>query len=183
MKCPRCGMLMSRDKIHNFCTHCGYLDDGKQIHGYTEEQASDLEIYLGKDFDKIFRNTNWLSNLILGPFYLCFRGFILPTLFFIPIELFIWDFIGNSFSTFSIILKPLAFLITRSFFMATNNMMCIYFYQRRIDRLKKKYPATYLDILRNSRKQIHPLLSIGVIILAIIICVFLLLYFFHKAMH
>lgn len=68
MICPKCGKKMTKDHIHTFCTHCGYLDDGKQIHGYTEEQASDLEIYLGKDFDKIWRNENWFTSLILGPF-------------------------------------------------------------------------------------------------------------------
>ena len=53
MKCPKCGMNMSKDSQHIFCTHCGYLDDGKQIHGYEEKKASDLEIYLGKNFDKM----------------------------------------------------------------------------------------------------------------------------------
>ena len=32
MKCPRCGNNMSKDSEHTFCTHCGYLDNGEQIH-------------------------------------------------------------------------------------------------------------------------------------------------------
>ena len=43
MKCPSCGKDMLKSNSHVFCPHCGYLDDGKQIHGYEEHQASDLE--------------------------------------------------------------------------------------------------------------------------------------------
>ena len=44
MKCPRCGKNMLKANYHVFCSHCGYLDNGKQIYGYEEKQASDLEI-------------------------------------------------------------------------------------------------------------------------------------------
>ena len=53
MKCPNCGKDMLKSNNHVFCSHCGYLDDGKQIHGYQDTQASDLEIYLGNDYDDI----------------------------------------------------------------------------------------------------------------------------------
>ena len=171
MKCPRCGKDMSKSNSHVFCTHCGYLDNGNQIHGYTEYQASDLEIYLGDEYHKIYRNENFLTSLILGPLYLCYRGFLLLGLLFIPIELFIWDIIGHSFSTFSMVLTPLAILLTRCFFMAVNNMICIYFYQKKIDRIKKKYPDNYLTILRNQRKQVPLPIVVLCFILAVSICI------------
>ena len=77
MRCPRCGKDMSTSKSHVFCTHCGYLDNGEQIHGYEEYQASDLEIYLGNDYDSIVRNNNAKSCFFLGPLYFLVRGFLL----------------------------------------------------------------------------------------------------------
>ena len=68
MKCPRCGKNMLKANHHVFCSHCGYLDNGKQIHGYEEKQASDLEIYLGNDYDTIVRNNNPKSCFCLGLF-------------------------------------------------------------------------------------------------------------------
>lgn len=82
MKCPRCGKDMFKSSSHVFCSHCGYLDDGKQIRGYTEEQASDLEIYLGNDYDSIVRNNNAKSCFFLGPLYFLVRGFLFFRNFF-----------------------------------------------------------------------------------------------------
>lgn len=183
MKCPACGKNMSKTNNHVFCSHCGYLDDGKQIHSYKDIKASDLEIYLGDEYNKIYRNENFIASLILGPLYLVYRGFLLIGLLFVPVEIFIWKIIGNSFSTFSSVLYPLAFIITRLFFMATNNMMCIYFYQKKIDKIKKENPNNYLEILRNKRKQVPVGITILVILLAIIICGILLYYFINKAMY
>lgn len=172
MKCPRCNKLMTKDKEHTFCTHCGYLDNGEQIHGYIEEQASDLEIYLGKDFDKIWRNTNWLSNLILGPLYLCYRGFVLLGLILMPLEWLFWALMYDSFSHFRYVLLMIAILISRTFFMATNNMICIYFYKRQIVKIKKKYPNTYLEHLRKNNGHINHYMSLFLGILLLILFVF-----------
>ena len=177
MKCPGCGKDMLKSNSHVFCPHCGYLDDGKQIHGYEEHQASDLEIYLGSDFNKIWRNENWFSSVIFGPIYLCYRGFFLLGLLLVPIELWFWDFFGYSFATFSPILRPLAFVITRMFFGGVNNLICIYLYQKRIDRIKKKHPDNYLEILRNQRKTIPDSLAIGIILIFLIICVVVFILF------
>lgn len=176
MRCPRCGKEMSTSNNHVFCTHCGYLDQGEQIHGYEEHQASDLEIYLGSDYNKIYRNENCFTSLIFGPLYLCYRGVWLGIIF-VPIELFLWNIIGNSFSTFSLILKPAAFLFTRTFFMACNNMICLYFYQKKINRIKKKHPDNYILILRNKRKEVPNLLAGFVILTTSIICFLIILYF------
>lgn len=171
MKCPKCGKVMSKDLAHTFCTHCGYLDAGEQIHGYTEEKNSDLEIYLGKDFDKIWRNTNWLSSLILGPLYLCYRGFVLLGLILMPLEWMFWSVFAHSFSTFYYILLFLAIAITRVFFMTTNNMICIYFYNRRIKKIKKKYPDTYLEELRKNNGHVNSYMSLFLAVLLFVLFV------------
>lgn len=169
MKCPNCGKLMSKDREHIFCTHCGYLDDGKQIHGYQESLSSDLEIYLGKDFDKIWRNTTWLSNLILGPLYLCYRGFVLLGLLLMPLEWVFWNVVANSFSKFYYPLLFLAIVTSRMFFMTVNNMICIYFYQKRINKIKKKYPDTYLEQLRKNNHHVNNYMSLFLAFLIILL--------------
>ena len=178
MKCPRCGNIMTKDREHTFCTHCGYLDNGKQIHGYEEKQASDLEIYLGKDFDKIWRNTNWLSNLILGPLYLCYRGFVLLGLFLMPFEWLFWALMYGSFYHFRYILLVIGILISRTFFMAVNNMICIYFYNRQIQKIKKKYPNTYLDELRKRNGHFNKYMSLflAVLLFALFVISFIFIY-------
>lgn len=165
MKCPKCGKEMLKDHVHAFCTHCGYLDDGKQIHGYEEHQASDLEIYLGKDFEKIWRNTNWFTSLILGPLYLCYRGFVLLGLILMPLEWAFWDIIANSFSRFYYVLLFFSFIVSRTFFMTVNNMICIYFYKRRIIKIKKKYPSTYLTELRKNNGHVNNYMSLFLAVL------------------
>lgn len=178
MKCPRCGKKMSKDSSHTFCTHCGYLDDGKQIHGYGDEKASDLEIYLGKDFDKIWRNENWFTSLVLGPLYLCYRGFIFLGLFFMPLEWLFWALMYSSFSHFRYVLLVIAIILSRAFFMGINNMICIYFYNRQIQKIKKKYPDTYLEELRKNNGHINHYMSffIAVLLFALFVMSFILIY-------
>ena len=90
MKCPRCGKNMLKANHHVFCSHCGYLDNGKQIHGYEEKQASDLEIYLGNDYDTIVRNNNPKSCFLFGPLYLWIRGFLILCFLLQVLEIYIW---------------------------------------------------------------------------------------------
>ena len=180
MKCPRCGKEMSKDHVHTFCTHCGYLDDGKQIHGYQDTQASDLEIYLGKDFDKIWRNENWFTNFILGPFYLCYRGFVLLGLFFVLLECLFWVMMYGSFYHFRYLLLVVSIILSRTFFMACNNMICIYFYKRQIAKIKKKYPSTYLEHLRKNNGHINHYMSLflGILLLILFVFTYILIMFY-----
>lgn len=171
MNCPKCGKLLMKDSQHTFCPHCGYLDDGKQIHGYEEHQASDLEIYLGKDFDKFWRNENWFTSFILGPLYLCYRGFVLLGLVLMPIEWLFWDVMFHSFYNFRFYLLGIAILISRLFFSAVNNMICIYFYKRQIQKIKKKYPNTYLEELRKRNGHFNNYMSLFLAVLLFILFV------------
>ncbi len=171
MRCPRCGNVMTKDRFHTFCTRCGYLDEGEQIHGYEEKQASDLEIYLGKDFDKIWRNENWFTSLLLGPLYLCYRGFVLLGLLLMPLEWVFWALMYGSFYHFRYVLLVIAILISRTFFMAVNNMICIYFYNRQIQKIKKRHPDTYLEELRKRNGHFNKYMSLFLAVLLFVLFV------------
>lgn len=148
MKCPKCGMPLMKDKVHNFCPYCGYLDDGKQIKMIVDPKETDLELLLGNDFHKITTNSTWLSCLLLGPLYFCLRGFLFLGVFLMPIEWLFWVFIISLGDvSVSIFLFFFAFCFTRLIFMTFSNMICIFFYERKIKKIKKQFPDCYREKL------------------------------------
>lgn len=173
MKCPACGKNMSKTKNHVFCSHCGYLDDGKQIHGYEEKQASDLEIYLGSSYDTILRNSNFRSCFLLGPLYFFIRGFIILGFLLQIIEIYIWYFIVYFSESSYLIL--LGFLFTRTIAMIAYNPLCLFLYQLKIKYIKKKYPTSYLTHLR---KNFHNSISGLGIFLLLFLIVFIVICFY-----
>ena len=179
MRCPRCGKDMSTSKSHVFCTHCGYLDNGLQIHSYEEHQASDLEIYLGNDYDSIVRNNNAKSCFLLGPLYFLVRGFLFLGTFLQALEIYIWYLIVQFGE--NIILIFLGILITRTIAMISYNPLCVFLYRIKIKALKKKYPASYLKYLR---KNTHNSISgLGILlILLLFITLIVCFYFLYLAM-
>lgn len=175
MKCPRCGKDMFKSSSHVFCSHCGYLDDGKQIRGYTEEQASDLEIYLGNDYDSIVRNNNAKSCFFLGPLYFLVRGFLFLGTFLQVLEIYIWYLIVQFGE--NIFLVFLGILITRTIAMISYNPLCVFLYHIKIKALKKKYPTSYLEYLRkNTHNSISGLgiLLILLFFITLIVCFYIL---------
>lgn len=151
MKCPRCGKTMSKSNSHVFCTHCGYLDNGKQIHGYEEHQASDLEIYLGNDYDSIVRNNNAKSCFFLGPLYFLVRGFLFLGIILQALEIYIWVLIAQFGGNALVVLLGIVF--TRTIAMVAYNPLCLFLYQLKIKYLKKKYPSSYLTHLRKENRN------------------------------
>ena len=177
MKCPKCGKDMSTSKSHVFCTHCGYLDNGEQIHGYEEHQVSDLEIYLGNAYDTIVRGNNTKTCFLLGPLYLWIRGFIIIGFLLQILEIYIWYLIVQFGE--NTILVFLGILITRAIAMISYNPLCVFLYRIKIKVIKKKYPTSYLEYLR---KNTHNSISgLGIflfifLIVGILVC-FWALYF------
>ena len=175
MKCPRCGNNMSKDSEHTFCTHCGYLDNGEQIHGYEEHQVSDLEIYLGNTYDTIVRGNNTKTCFLLGPLYLWIRGFIIIGFLLQILEIYIWYLIVQFGE--NIILIFLGILITRTIAMISYNPLCVCLYRIKIKVIKKKYPTSYLEYLRkNTHNSISGLgiLLILLFIITLIVCFYIL---------
>lgn len=177
MKCPKCGKDMLKSKSHIFCSHCGYLDNGQQIHGYEEKQVSDLEIYLGSDYDTIVRNNNSKSCFLLGPLYFWIRGFIIVGFLLQVLEIYIWYLIVH-FGGSTYLLLPV-FLFTRTIAMIAYNPLCLFLYELKIKYLKKRYPASYLTHLRE--KMHNSISGLGIflflfLIIGIFICFYILYY-------
>ena len=172
MKCPSCGKDMLKSNSHVFCPHCGYLDDGKQIHGYEEHQASDLEIYLGNAYDTIVRGNNTKTCFWLGPLYLWIRGFIIIGFLLQVLEIYIWYLIVNFGKT--IYLLIFGFLFTRTIAVIAYNPFCIFLYRLKIKVIKKMYPSSYLEELR---KHMHNSISGPGIFLFIFLIVGILICF------
>lgn len=182
MKCPNCGKKILKDAAHQFCIHCGYLDDGKQIHTRDEKRRlSDLEIYLGDDFDKIYRNDTSLACFLLGPFYFCYRHYLLLGVLSFLGEILFWRFWLWCFPRYSFLSFIFAFFMSRVFFMTVSNMIYLRLCERKIKRIKKKYGDNYLDELRKfngkSGSILSVILGIGVFFLSIF---FALLYVLNK---
>lgn len=175
MKCPRCGKDMFKSSSHVFCSHCGYLDDGKQIRGYTEEQASDLEIYLGNDYDSIVRNNNAKSCFFLGPLYFLVRGFLFLGIILQALEIYIWVLLAKFGE--NIFLLFLGILVTRTIAMIAYNPLCLFLYQLKIKYIKKKYPSSYLTQLRKENRNSVSgpgIILLLFVIIGIIICFYIL---------
>lgn len=145
MKCPKCGMPLMKDGNHDFCPYCGHLDKDRQIKRKTKEEETDMELFLGLDYLKILNNDTWLSCLLLGPLYFCYRGFLLLGVLSMILEWVIWYSVLRLVAGGIVLLLVflVMFLFTRLFFMTFSNMICLYFYKKKIARIKKKYPDSY----------------------------------------
>ena len=67
MKCPKCGKPINQKANKSFyCLFCGYMENGNTITKTKKNiSASDLEIYLGDRFDKVYRNENMFTIFLL----------------------------------------------------------------------------------------------------------------------
>lgn len=177
MKCPRCGKLMTRDSQHIFCTHCGYLDDGKQIYGQANNLASDLEIFLGKDYDNIVSNNNYKQVFWLGPFYLFVKGFLLIGFLIQILEIYLWYLIVDFFGIIYFIF--IGFIFTRAISVVAYNPLCLVLYHIKLKFIKRKNPTTYLEKLRKSNHNTFSGLGVFIFFFCLIILLiwFLILYF------
>ena len=82
MKCPNCNFKMKR----NFCTHCGYMTNGNFINTKKLQEDSLLELYFGKNYEKITSNNNYIVPFIIGPVYIFCHDFYIEGIILILIE-------------------------------------------------------------------------------------------------
>lgn len=172
MKCPKCKMPLMKDIGHTFCPYCGYLDDGMQIRGSGHSEPSDLELYLGEKYDTIVRNTNWVTILILGPFYFWIRGFLLLGFLGEVLEILFWYLFTSLVNGVSSLFVPfllISFFLTRFFCICFSNLICIFFYNLRIKKMKEKYPNDYLSRLKTNDNPTNPLGAILILIVILFI--------------
>lgn len=161
-KCPMCGKPLKR----NFCMHCGYMTNGVFIGKNKPIGISDIEIYLGKRFDKILRNKNSAVAFFLGPFYFCYNRFLffglLAMIFdFLFCQLAVLIFYKNSALT-----RILSFIILRVGYATYANMIYLWLCGIKVKNIKNKYKDKYIDYLRQHDEMTT---SFIMVILAVVI--------------
>lgn len=174
MKCPNCGKLMKK----NFCLFCGYMTNGNIVKKNTNYIFSDLEIYLGKDYDKIYRNNTYFSTFLFGPLYLCYRGFFILgilgeiiSLFLIAVSGYIGGQIHFLNLNFSSVFLITSIIIDKIFWMTLGNIIYMELLKMHIKKIKIKKGDKYLQVIQNKKIEnnlILPLLAIAFILLLLI---------------
>lgn len=174
MKCPKCGKPMTRF----YCLHCGYMRNGKMISKFeSNPSASDLEIYLGERFDKIYRNENTWVVFLLGPFYFCLNKLVALGVFCFIIDLILYRLFLLVCTSFEFLKFIFFFLFIRVCYMTCANMIYMRFLKKKIEQIKLKNPDNYLDVLREENGKSTNLwyLALGMIISVAVVIIILAL--------
>lgn len=179
MICPNCGRLSKRD----FCIFCGYMKNGEYIKK-CEKGDSDLEIYLGYDYDKIVRNKTSFMTFLLGPLYLCYKNYflvgillaILDLVFFI-FAVYISSYMQIGFVSFSFLFILLYIFFRFTFWMTFDNLIYIYLIKRKIKKYKVVYKTKYKEIIANDKKRSNIFLPLFAIFLFVMTIIFIFLIF------
>lgn len=177
MKCPKCGKPIKQKANKSFyCLYCGYMENGNTITKTKKNiSASDLEIYLGDRFDKVYRNENMFTIFLFGPFYFCFNRLLFLGVFCAIINVLFYYFCITTF-TFSPFKLLLLFIVVRIFYMTCANMIYMKVYSKKIEKIKLKNPDNYLEILRDSNGKTT---SFGMLMLGFLIFVAIVLLCFY----
>ena len=144
MVCPNCGMEMK----HDFCIHCGYMTNGNFIDTDKIIDDSLLELYLGKDYDKITRNQNWIVAGILGPIYIFSRSHYLFGLLLIAVDILISLFFfvfSHAFLIYYVVVMFNVFYVVfnRIVWATIGNLIYKKLMLKRLEKIKREYPNDY----------------------------------------
>lgn len=154
MKCPNCGMNMSKK---GYCMYCGYMNNGVVIDTKKAEHATSLELYFGEHYDKYTRNQNWFISGILGPTYLlCHKQY------FVGLLLILFDtFLSLFVITINTALMATSFnivywFINRVLWATINNMIYIKLTERKLIHYQEKHPedfdASVQELYKNTER-------------------------------
>lgn len=157
MNCPNCGKELKKD----FCIHCGYMSNGnfvskeKIIH-----KIPDIEVYFGEKYDMINRNENTFLVGFLGPLYfgLCKLGIIgVIGLYFNILCYYLTILIFPRWTPINVIFT---FIILRCLYIACCNSIYLKFAQIKINKIKKKHPDDFKEILEKESKHVFSLMGL-----------------------
>ena len=185
MKCPKCG----KENKKNYCMYCGYMfEKDTYIDKNKTGEANLIETYLGYNYDKIVRNKNWFSRLILGPLYISIKGFIIPglLLFFLDLFLFYCCFLFNDYFPlpgFGGILNILLIIFNRVLWMSIDNIIYLKLLDRKLNKIKDNNPNNYrelIDLEQRKHSDIVCLLYTVCILASILLIIFLIHINIHK---
>ena len=138
--CPKCGFFI----LNSNCPKCGYESNHIYLEKY-KTTPNDLELMLKDDYQKIIQNNNKKLIILLGPLYLSYYKFYLPSLIFTIIELYIHYIMSVNLTIhekFSGILLVLLFILDfialRAIYLTFYNELLMYLFKKRISKLKKQ---------------------------------------------
>lgn len=166
MNCPNCGKNIKK----NYCMFCGYmLDTGNFIDKNKKGEVTPLETYLGYSYDKIVRNKNWISTLILGPLYIAVKGFMIQggLLFLLDLFLFYFFFTLNNYFPlpgFGLILNILLIITNRIIWMTIDNMIYVKLLENKLNKIKDNNPNNYREIIDNMSRSHNDIFSLIIVI-------------------
>ena len=178
MNCPNCGMQMKK----TYCLHCGYMTNGNFIDTKKLMEDSLLELYFGKQYDKVIRNQNWFLSGLLGPTYLFCQNFWLIGFLLIILD----SIVSLFFLSFNhallfyymvMLLNGIYWVVNRLVWATIGNMLYIKLLSKRLLKFKEKYKEDYKERIQELYKKDSRYLKIKYIVFGLI---FLILFLFIK---
>ncbi len=169
--CPNCGMPLQR----NYCLHCGYMTNGIFIGKNKPESISDVEMYLGKRYDKINRNENSFIAFFLGPFYFAYNKFVLFCFLCMIFDFLFCKLAVLIFYKHTALTRFLAFFILRIGYSACANMLYLWLCSIKVKIIKNIYKEKYIDYLRRHDENTSSILML-ILAIAILVVIFILIF-------
>lgn len=159
MDCPNCKRKMRKENESYHCVRCGYMSNGSSIH--TEErEETDLQKYLGTQFETINYNKNYWLTFLFGPLYLSYKGCILVGTLLVGLDILLYIGIGMWLRSLFIIWLTFTFL--RIIYAICANEVyishCKKIIKKDIEKNGKLTKKEHTSIL-------YPILSIGIYLL------------------
>lgn len=182
MKCPKCNKEINK----NYCMFCGYiLDKDTFIDKNKTGETSLLELYFGDQFDKKVRKCEPFKRFILGPMYIAIKGFIIEGLLFTFLDLALLYFIhifnvNFPLPGFGKLFDYVLIFVNVIFCMTLDSILYIFLLKRKLERIKKKNPNNYLNILEKLDIGKHDLINFLVIFFAFITIILFIFYLYIK---
>lgn len=181
MNCPKCGGKI----FDSCCVKCGYLINGNKVSlKDKKDKNEDIKIFQ-KNFDLMLHNNNWFISFIIGPLYLSYKGYlilgsiltyldlliyyvILMIPSFLPQELLILPFF-NQLGMYTFVLY---FIMSKLLYAATFNSLCLKLDNKKVEKIKNKYPKDYKNALaKHTNHILYPVLTILTLILTLFILI------------
>ncbi len=180
MICPKCGS----ESEENYCMRCGIIvNEGKvyQMEGLKPKKdvlREDLELFTGKNKDKILNKSINFVALVLGPFWLFYRKcYLLGFILFLIESVFL--FLSTNFFP---ILKYLC-IIFPIFYLFFGNTIYILHARNKIKKVKKKTENISEKIMQKGDVSIIGAILITLFTITILTIMVLMVPYFIKDIH
>lgn len=167
----------------SFCIFCGYMKNGSFISKEKKESLSDLEIYLGEDYNKVLRNETYFSTFLLGPLYLCYRKSLLEGILLEILNVILLILVSSFLLPFGLLGKLglfFYFLFSKFIWMTIDNMIYLSLLERKIKKLKEKYKNEYKKKLENMETKSILSFFIAILLYLLAFTLVIIIYWLYK---